>query len=184
VIGSANLDVRETSSPGARLILPRAWGDERGFFKETYARSKYRALGIADDFVQDSTSYSLRNVLRGLHADLRMSKLVCVLQGEVFDVVVDARSGSPAFGRWESVRLSAENHTQLYVPAGCLHGFLVLSKDAIFCYKQSAEYAPDREIGVRWDDPTLAIDWPDLGAPPIVSEKDRNNGSFSDAFPA
>ncbi|HLI97513.1 MAG TPA: dTDP-4-dehydrorhamnose 3,5-epimerase [Candidatus Baltobacteraceae bacterium] len=182
MIGSEHLEVRETSIPGARIIVPRAWSDDRGFFKETYVRSKYHALGIADEFVQDSTSTSLRNVLRGLHADPEMSKLVHVLRGEVFDVIVDGRKDSPAFGRWESVRLTSANHMQLYIPAGCLHGFLVLSQDAIFCYKQSAEYAPQREIGVRWDDPSLAIEWPDLGSLPVVSAKDRGNRLFADVF--
>lgn len=171
------LESRQTSIPGARVIVPKAWGDARGYFKETYVRSKYRALGIEDEFVQDSMSFSAKNVLRGLHADPQMAKLVQVLQGEVFDVIVDARTDSPAFGRWEGFRLSAETHEQLYIPAGCLHGFLTLSDNVVFSYKQSAEYAPDREIGIRWDDPDLNIAWPLTGAP-LISEKDAANPLF------
>jgi dTDP-4-dehydrorhamnose 3,5-epimerase len=171
-----------TKFAGAVLIQVPAYGDERGFFKETYVKSKYRALGIEDAFVQDSVSFSGRNVLRGLHADLRMSKLVQVLRGEVFDAIVDCRRGSDTFGQWEGFRLSAESHTQLYVPAGFLHGFLTLTDNVIFCYKQGAEYQPSSEIGVRWDDPTLAVAWP-LREPPRVSPKDAANGSFAAAFP-
>jgi dTDP-4-dehydrorhamnose 3,5-epimerase len=173
------LESRETAIPGARIIVPKVWTDSRGYFQETYVGSKYRALGIEDTFVQDSMSFSAKGVLRGLHADLRMSKLVQVLQGEVFDVIVDARQGSPAFGRWEGRTLGAGNHEQLYIPPGCLHGFLALTDNVIFCYKQSAEYAPEREIGVRWDDPELNIAWPLDGAP-LVSEKDARNALFKD----
>lgn len=181
MIGSASLEVRETSIPGALLLVPKAWEDDRGYFKETYVRSKYERLGIADEFVQDSMSFSRKGVLRGLHGDPQMSKLVQVLRGEAFDVIVDARRDSSAFGRWEGVRLSESNHTQLYIPAGCLHGFLALTDDVVFTYKQSAEYAPEREIGVRWDDPDLGIDWP-LEQPPLLSAKDLKNRSFREAL--
>lgn len=170
-----------TSIPGAMRLLPAVWPDKRGAFFENYARTRYRAAGITDEFVQDNVSYSVRNVMRGLHGDPRMSKLVQAVRGEIFDVIVDARRDSPAFGRWESFVLSGENHAQVYIPAGCLHGFLSLD-DAIVCYKQSAEYAPQNEIGVRWDDPALAIAWPDLGSPAIVSEKDRENKLFREVF--
>jgi len=180
----SELKIEPGAIPGAFRIVPQAWSDLRGFFQETYVRSKYCELGVADEFVQDNVSYSRRGVLRGLHCDPRMSKLVYVAQGEVFDVIVDARKDSPAFGTWESVYLRAAEHTQLYIPRGCLHAFLALTDKVIFCYKQSAEYAPEREIGVRWDDPDLAIPWPDVGTAPILSEKDRRNRSFREAFPA
>jgi len=160
------------------LLVPTAFDDERGFFKEAYVRSKYEALGIRDDFVQDSVSFSKRNVVRGLHADPEMSKLVQVLQGEAFDVMVDARPGSATFGQWEAFRLSAANHNQLYIPRGCLHGFQALSDGVVLSYKQSAEYDPAREISVRWDDSDLAIDWPSPEAA-TVSVRDCKNKPFS-----
>lgn len=180
-MGENMIERLPTKLPDAILLKLRAFGDDRGWFKESYVRSKYHALGITDDFVQDNVSFSRRGVLRGLHADPMMSKLVYVLKGEVFDVIVDARSGSPAYGSWEGIRLSAEEHTQLYIPAGFLHGFLALSDEVVFCYKQSAQYAPDREIGVRYDDAGIGIEWP-LTQPPIVSEKDLRNRSFREAF--
>ena len=164
-------------------MQPGAFSDARGIFKETYVRSKYSELGITDNFVQDSASVSRQYVVRGLHADLAMSKLVQVLQGEVYDVIVDARNGSPTFGRWEAFLLNAENHSQLYIPAGCLHGFQVLSESAVFCYKQSAEYDPSREVSVLWKDPTLRIAWP-AAAQAILSAKDAGNQLFADAFSA
>lgn len=170
-----------TKLAGAFLIRVPTFADERGLFKETYVCTKYQALGITDDFVQDNVSLSRRGVLRGLHADPQMSKLVYVLRGEAFDVIVDARNDSPTFGQWEGIHLRADAHEQLYVPAGFLHGFLALTVDVVFCYKQSAEYAPEREIGVRWDDPDLAIAWPLTGAPEL-SPKDSRNRSFRDAF--
>lgn len=150
---------------------------------ETYARSRYHAVGIVEDFAQDNMSYSVQNVLRGLHCDQRLSKLVNVVHGEVFDVIVDARAGSPTFGRWISFGLSDHNHHQIYIPAGCLHGFLAVSPEVVLCYKQSAEYAPEHEIAVRWDDPTLNIGWPDLGFPPTLSGRDQDNKLFEEAFP-
>lgn len=165
----------------AILVKVPAYADQRGFFKETYVRSKYRDVGIQDEFIQDNLSFSHSGVLRGLHGDPQMSKLVYVLSGEVFDVIVDARKGSKTFGQWEGVHLKADEHTQLYIPAGFLHGFLALRDDVIFCYKQSAEYAPEREIGVRWDDPDLKIDWP-LSGTPVVSAKDRANRLFLEVF--
>jgi dTDP-4-dehydrorhamnose 3,5-epimerase len=161
------------------LLEPLSRGDNRGFFKETYVRSKYAALGITDTFVQDSVSVSWRNVLRGLHGDPDMSKLVQVFEGEVYDVVVDARPSSPTFGRWEAFRLSSDNHLQLYIPAGCLHGFQALSDRVVFSYKQSAEYDPAREISALWNDAALGIEWPEPGRA-IVSEKDKQNGLFAE----
>lgn len=164
----------------AFVIHVPAFADDRGLFKEAYVRSKYRSLGVMDDFVQDNVSFSRCGVLRGLHADPQMSKLVYVLRGEVFDVIVDARKDSPTFGQWDGFSLKAHEHKQLYIPAGFLHGFLAQTDDVIFCYKQSAEYAPQREVGVRWNDPDIAIAWP-LTRPPLVSEKDSRNRGFRDA---
>lgn len=166
---------------GALVIELPAHADDRGLFKETYVRTKYRSLGIDDEFVQDSVSYSGRGVLRGLHADPRMSKLVQVLHGSAFDVIADARPGSPTFGRWQGFTLSAEDHRQLYVPAGFLHGFVALTDDVVFSYKQGAQYDPTSEVGVRWDDPMLNIEWPAVGLL-RVSAKDRANASFLEAF--
>lgn len=165
----------------AILLKVPAYADERGLFKETYVRSKYSALGITDEFLQDNVSFSRRGVLRGLHADPQMSKLVQVLHGEAYDVIVDTRRDSPTFGQWEGVYLRAGEHTQLYIPAGFLHGFLALTDDVIFTYKQSAEYAPEREMGIRWDDPDLGIAWP-LSGPPEISPKDLRNRLFRDVF--
>lgn len=176
-----NLQTLNIDLEGAKLIIPPLFQDDRGFFKESYVKAKYHALGIADEFVQDSLSVSSRGVLRGLHADPLMSKLVYVVRGEVFDVIVDTRSTSATFGKWHGVQLSEQNGMQLYVPAGFLHGFLALTDDVVFCYKQSAEYAPGREIAVRFDDPTLGIEWP-LDGDPRVSPKDLLNPSFSEAF--
>lgn len=170
-----------TKFSDAILLKLSAYVDERGFFEESYVRSKYCEIGIADQFVQDNLSFSKRRVLRGLHSDPQMSKLVYVLSGEVFDVIVDARKGSLTFGQWEGVYLRAQERTQLYIPAGFLHGFLALTEDVIFCYKQSAEYAPKREVGVIWNDPDLAIEWP-LNGEPIVSAKDSQNRRFRDAI--
>lgn len=175
---------QQSGIDGVIRCVPRIWRDNRGGFEQAYVKSVYHRVGIADQFVQDNVSYSHRNVVRGLHCDPCMSKLVHVLQGEVYDVVVDARRGSATFGKWESFELSRENRTQIYIPAGCLHGFMALTDDVIFCYKQSAEYNPSREIGVRWDDSDLAIVWPNLGARPILSEKDKENRSFREAFPS
>lgn len=160
---------------GALVVTPNVFSDERGTFKETYAVSRYRAAGIVDSFVQDNLSTSKRGVLRGLHGDPRMAKLVQVLRGSAYDVVVDARPHSPTFRRWHGLTLRASEHTQLYIPAGCLHGFLALEDDTTLFYKQSAEYDPATEFGVAWNDPELAIAWPLEGASPILSAKDAAN---------
>lgn len=160
---------------GALALTPRAFVDERGYFKETYAASRYAAAGIAEAFVQDNVSRSNRGVLRGLHADRRMSKLVQVLTGSAFDVIADLRPGSPSFQRWYGTTLRAAEHTQLYIPAGCLHGFLSLEDGTLLAYKQSAEYDPASEFGIAWDDPDLAIAWPLDGATPALSPKDACN---------
>ncbi|MBV8333167.1 MAG: dTDP-4-dehydrorhamnose 3,5-epimerase [Candidatus Eremiobacteraeota bacterium] len=161
------------------MFVPDVFEDDRGFFKETFSVRKYRDLGLTDEFVQDSVSFSRRNVLRGLHGDPQMSKLVQVLRGEIWDVIVDARRGSPAYGRWEAFALSETNHHQLYIPRGFLHGFLALTDGVLFNYKHSAYYEPSREIAVRWDDPTIGIAWP-LDGTPIVSDRDGSAGRFAD----
>lgn len=169
---------REATIPGLRVLSAPLHKDARGFFCETYAQSKYWNLGIRDVFVQDSVSWSARNVLRGMHGDRRMSKIVQVLCGEVYDVVVDARIGSPAFGRWEAFELSRDNGRQIYIPPGCLHGFLVLSDYAVVSYKQSAEYDQTTEIAAAWNDPDLKIIWPRTKGL-TLSEKDEHNPPFA-----
>lgn len=166
------MKVTETALPGVLLIEPRVFRDERGSFLETWHAERYRKEGIAVAFVQDNFSHSLCGVLRGLHYQLGQpqAKLVQVLRGEVYDVAVDIRRGSPHFGRWVGVRLSDENRHQLFVPAGFAHGFYVLSDTADFHYKCSDFYAQAEERGVRWDDPELAIDWP--AGPRIVHARD------------
>lgn len=166
------LAVRSTAFADARLLVPDVFADERGYFKEAYATARYEALGIRDVWVQDNVSRSARDVIRGLHGDRRgMAKLVQVLAGTVWDVIVDLRPGSPTYARWEGYELSAREHTQLYVPPGFLHGFLALEDGAIVTYKQSALYDPAQELAVRWDDPALGIAWPLRGSP-VLSAKD------------
>jgi dTDP-4-dehydrorhamnose 3,5-epimerase len=157
------------------LLQPRVFEDERGFFTEFYSQARYENAGIRDRFVQDNVSYSRRGVLRGLHGDPRMAKLVGVLRGEVFDVIVDIRAASQSYGKWFGVTLRAGEHRQLYVPHGFLHGFLALSDDVLFLYKQTAPYDPATEFGVAWDDRDLAIEWPLGGLAPILSAKDAAN---------
>ncbi|MBV9646633.1 MAG: dTDP-4-dehydrorhamnose 3,5-epimerase [Candidatus Eremiobacteraeota bacterium] len=157
--------------PDVRLYVPEVFLDGRGYFKETFSRRKYAALGMQDDWVQDSVSHSRRNVIRGMHIDDRMAKLVQALKGTIYDVVVDARENSPTFRRWEAFTLSDGNHHQLYVPAGFAHGFLAQSDEVIVMYKVSAHYDPAFERGMRWNDPAVGIDWP-LDGEPILSAKD------------
>ena len=166
------IEVLPTDFADAKLFVPEVFPDERGFFKETYSTAKYRALGLLDDFVQDSVSFSKKNVLRGLHYDTRMSKLVQVLRGRIFDAIADLREGSPTYLHWQGFELSQGDHRQLYVPPGFAHGFLALSDDVIFSYKHGALYDPATEVSVRWNDPTLKIAWP-LDGEPILSAKDR-----------
>jgi dTDP-4-dehydrorhamnose 3,5-epimerase len=163
---------------GAFRITPKIFGDERGSFKETFAASRYAAAGIRETFVQDNLSVSRADVLRGLHGDARMAKLVQVFAGAAFDVIADIRPGSPTFMRWYGELLRAEEHTQLFIPAGCLHGFLSLSDGTMLAYKQSAEYNPATEFGIAWNDPDLAIAWPLDGRTPLLSPKDAANPSL------
>lgn len=162
-----------TDHPDVLLIEPDVFTDARGFFMETFHAEKFAAAGLPTAFLQDNHSRSLRGVLRGLHYQLQhpQGKLVRVVNGEVLDVAVDIRQGSPRFGQWESVLLSAENRRQLYVPPGFAHGFCTLSEQADFLYKCTDVYTPGDEYGIAWDDPTLAIDWPPLDY--LLSDKDR-----------
>ena len=160
------------------LLEPEAHGDARGFFVETARANLLAELGIADEFVQDNQSRSARGVLRGMHFQPGMAKLVRCARGRIFDVVVDIRPGSAAFGRWESVELSDENHHQLYCPDGFAHGFCVLSDVADVVYRCSAYYDPVRERGFRFDDPEVGIDWPELDF--NTSERDSAAPLLSD----
>ena len=165
----------QTELEGVLLIEPAVHLDSRGRFFESYEKQKYRALGIMDDFVQDNQSLSNKNVLRGLHyrVDPEQAKLVRVVKGEVFDVVVDIRKDSSTFGKWQSFILSDSNYLQLYVPAGFAHGFCVLSDTAEFLYKVSEYYSADKEKGIIWNDPDIGIEWPI--SDPVLSDKDKTN---------
>lgn len=168
--------VTPTAIPDVLRIQRRVFDDERGWFVEAWNAASYINAGIDADFVQDNVSYSRRGVLRGLHLQRfphAQGKLVSVLAGEVFDVAVDVRPESGTFGQWVGETLSAENGLQLYIPPGFAHGFVVMSEAAVFSYKCTKLYAPASEIGFRWDDPEIGIDWP-LGVAPIVSPKDRS----------
>ena len=165
-----------TSLEGVILVKPAVFGDERGFFLETYHREKYQAHGIRQPFVQDNHSYSKRGTLRGLHAQLSFpqGKLVRAIVGTIYDVAVDARPDSPMFGKWVSAVLSSDNHHQLYVPPGYVHGFVVTSETAHVQYKCTDFYHPEDEISVLWNDPGIGIDWPPMGiGEPILKDKDR-----------
>jgi dTDP-4-dehydrorhamnose 3,5-epimerase len=178
------MQVRPTAIPDVLVVEPRVFGDARGFFFESFNQKKLEAaLGRAVAFVQDNHSLSARNVLRGLHYQLPrpQGKLVRVVRGEVFDVAVDLRRGSPTCGRWVGEVLSAENKRQLWIPEGFAHGFLVRSDEAEFLYKTTDYWHPEHERCIRWDDPTLAIRWPLEGASPIVSAKDAGGASLADA---
>ncbi|GFM52607.1 dTDP-4-dehydrorhamnose 3,5-epimerase [Pseudomonas cichorii] len=165
------------------IIEPKVFGDERGFFYESYnARAFFEATGIKPDFVQDNHSRSQKGVLRGLHYQIEnaQDKLVRVTAGEVLDIAVDIRRSSPTFGQWAGVRLSAENGRQLWVPKGFAHGFVVLSDYAEFLYKTTDYYTPSAERCIRWDDADLAIDWELTGAPQL-SAKDQQGKNLKDA---
>jgi dTDP-4-dehydrorhamnose 3,5-epimerase len=159
--------------PEILLIAPDIHGDKRGYFLETYQANLYAKHGILDSFVQDNLSYSKKGVLRGLHYQLGspQGKLIWVVHGEVYDVAVDIRQGSPTFGKWVGVTLSSENYSQVFVPQGFAHGFCVTSKTATLVYKCTDYYAPKEERGIQWNDPSLGIHWPVTN--PILSEKDR-----------
>jgi len=170
-----------TSLPGLVLLEPRVFGDGRGFFLESYNQRALADLGIQDRFVQDNHSCSQRNVLRGLHYQIKhpQGKLVRVVEGEILDVAVDLRRGSPTFGQWEAVRLSGDNRRILWIPAGFAHGFCVTSDKAHVLYKATDYYAPQYERTLAWNDPDLKIDW-ELGGEPIVSPKDQRGVALRD----
>jgi len=178
------MKVIQTEIEGVLIFEPRVFGDNRGFFYESFNQKVFDdATGGGFSFVQDNHSRSARGVLRGLHFQKpphAQGKLVRAAAGAVFDVAVDIRKGSPTFGRWVGAELSAENHRQMWVPPGLAHGFLVLSETADFLYKTTDYYAPQAEGAVRWDDPDLAIAWPDVGGPPQLSGKDAVAGWLKD----
>lgn len=178
------MNVVATAIPEVFILEPRVFGDERGFFYESFnAKAFGEATGLHDlAFVQDNHSRSAKGVLRGLHYQIEnaQGKLVRVTAGEVLDVAVDIRKSSPTFGHWVSVRLSAENSRQLWIPPGFAHGFVVLSDYAEFLYKTTDYYTPAAERCIRWDDPDLAIDW-ELGETPQLSAKDQNGKAFKEA---
>ncbi len=173
----------ETSLKDVMIVEPRRFNDNRGFFMETYHKDRYQAGGITTGFVQDNFSYSIKGTLRGLHFQWpnAQAKLVQVLMGEIFDVAVDIRKGSPAFGHWVGVVLSETNGRQLFIPEGYAHGFAVLSDTAMFTYKCSDFYAPESEGGVIWNDPDIGIEWPVKD--PILSDKDQMYTQLKDLDP-
>ncbi|RNL40427.1 MULTISPECIES: dTDP-4-dehydrorhamnose 3,5-epimerase [Paraeggerthella] len=189
IVESGNFTFADTSIEGVKIVDVKSYGDARGYFMETYKRPDFVAGGIDVEFVQDNQSSSTKGVLRGLHFQIEhpQSKLVRVVSGEVFDVAVDLRPGSPTWGKWEGVVLSAENRRQFFIPRGFAHGFLVLSETAEFCYKCDDVYRPGDEGGLMWDDPEVGIDWPALRGDEafdrskvVLSDKDKVNASLND----
>mmetsp|Transcript_5494 Transcript_5494/g.3142 ORF Transcript_5494/g.3142 Transcript_5494/m.3142 type:complete len:182 (+) Transcript_5494:331-876(+) len=177
------MNVITLNIPDVLLVEPRVFGDERGFFYESFNQKSWlEKTGLQTTFVQHNHSRSARNVLRGLHYQIHQpqGKLVRVLSGEVFDVAVDLRKNSPAFGKWAGAHLSADNKRQFWVPEGFAHGFVVLSDYAEFLYLATDFYAPEHERAILWNDPDLGIDWPLTGAP-VLSEKDQKASLFRDA---
>ncbi len=177
------MKVTKTAIPDVLLVEPTVFGDDRGFFYESYNANKWQELtGLQTTFVQDNHSRSSKNVLRGIHYQIQQSqgKLVRAVVGEVFDVAVDLRQSSPTFGKWVGEHLSAENKKSLWVPEGFGHGFLVLSDVAEFLYRTTDFYAPEHERCIAWNDATIAIDWP-LDGDPLLSEKDASGSDFSEA---
>ena len=177
------MQVIATKIPEVLILEPKVFGDARGFFLESFNANTFKdCTGLDVQFVQDNHSRSGKGVLRGLHYQLQQpqGKLVRVVQGEVFDVAVDMRSNSPTFGQWTGAHLSAENHHQLWIPAGFAHGFVVLSETADFLYKTTDYYAPQHEACLKWDDATVGVDWP-LTQAPSLSAKDQQGLSWADA---
>ncbi|MGH9495491.1 MAG: dTDP-4-dehydrorhamnose 3,5-epimerase [Candidatus Sulfotelmatobacter sp.] len=172
----------ETALPGVFVLEPRVFGDERGFFLESYSERVFAELGIKDRFVQDNHSYSTRNVLRGLHYQVQhaQGKLVRVGEGEIVDVAVDLRRSSATFGKWDAVRLSGSNKKMMWIPSGFAHGFRVISDAAHVLYKTTDYYAPEHERTLAWNDPDLNINW-ELDGEPTVSAKDQRGVLFRNA---
>lgn len=175
------MKVLSTPLPGVLLIEPKVFGDDRGFFLETYLQRRYGEAGISLPFVQDNWSRSVKATLRGLHFQEPhpQGKLVQVVTGAVFDVAVDIRVGSPTFGKWFGTELSAQSKRQLWIPPGFAHGFCVLSESADFLYKCTAPYMPEHERGIAWNDPDLGVDWP--VPEPLLSKKDAGAPRLKDA---
>ncbi len=177
------MNIHHTDIPDIKIIEPRVFGDERGFFFESYNKKQWEeVMGFSPDFVQENHSKSSRNVLRGLHYQIQhpQAKLVRVIAGELFDVAVDIRKSSPTFGQWVGVHLSSENKKQLWVPEGFAHGFVVLSEVAELLYLTTDLYAPEYERAIIWNDQDLAIKWPFSGEP-VLSAKDADASSFQNA---
>ncbi len=176
------MEIIKTSIPEVIVFVPPVFTDSRGYFLETYQQQKYAAAGIPKPFVQDNQSYSTKNVLRGLHFQLRhpQGKLVRVIQGSVFDVAIDMRKNSPTFGKWHGEILSAENKRQMYIPENFAHGFCVLSDSAEFVYKCTDFYVPGDEVGLIWNDPQIGVKWPI--EQPIMSDKDAVLPSWVDVL--
>lgn len=178
------MKVVQTGLPGCVIVEPAVFGDERGFFFESFNQKAFnQATGTDFQFVQDNHSRSAKGVLRGLHYQLpphAQGKLVRVVRGAVFDVAVDIRKGSPTFGQWVGVQLSEENHRQLWIPPGLAHGFLTLSESADFLYKTTDYYAPAFERSIAWNDADIDIKWPDIGMNPMLSAKDQQGKLLRD----
>lgn len=188
-IVSGNFTFTQTSIEGVIIVDVKAYGDDRGYFMETYKKPDFVLGGIGTDFVQDNQSSSTKGVLRGLHFQIThpQSKLVRVTKGKVFDVAVDLREGSSTYGQWEGVVLSAENRRQFFIPRGFAHGFLVLSDAAEFCYKCDDVYHPNDEGGLMWNDPSIGVQWPALegdsafdSSKIVLSEKDKAHPAFEE----
>ena len=178
------MQVTPTAIPEVLLIEPQVFGDSRGFFYESFNEKRWRErTGLDRTFVQDNHSRSQQGVLRGLHYQIRQpqGKLVRVVRGAVIDVAVDIRKSSPTFGQWVAEELNEDNHRQLWVPPGLAHGFLVLSDTADFLYKTTDYYAPEHERCIAWNDPALAIVWPDMGMAPCLSDKDQRGLGLAEA---
>lgn len=179
-----NMHALRTDIPEVLILTPKVFGDERGFFFESFNRRTWeQTTGLQDSFVQENHSRSSQGVLRGLHYQIRQAqgKLVRVVTGSVFDVAVDLRQSSPTFGKWVSTILTADNKRQFWIPPGFAHGFLVLSEYADFLYKATDYYAPEHERAIAWNDPDLGITWPETGVPPSLSPKDAQAISFARA---
>jgi dTDP-4-dehydrorhamnose 3,5-epimerase len=178
------MQATSTVLPEVVILEPKVFGDERGFFFESFNARTFRDVtGVNCEFVQDNHSRSIHQVLRGLHYQLEhpQGKLVRVVAGEVFDVAVDIRQSSPRFGRWVGVELSAQNKRELWIPPGFAHGFLVISESAEFLYKTTDYWHPEDERSIRWDDPEIGIEWPAVGGVPIVSKKDASASFLANA---
>ena len=174
------LKVEKSDLEGVLIFQPVVHSDPRGRFFESFQKERYREIGIKEEFVQDNQSVSQKNTIRGLHyrSAPEQAKLVRVIRGEVFDVVVDIRKNSPTYGQWRGYTLSDTNYLQVYIPAGFAHGFCVLSETAEFLYKVSEYYSAEKEKGIMWNDPDINVDWPT--ANPVLSEKDKTNPALKD----